>query len=65
MKRPASRPSRTGLFLKRQKRLLRPVIGLMLLAGAGAAVYLAVPLPALQKQIAPCGTNYWAPPPCV
>ncbi|MDN6713932.1 MAG: cell division protein FtsQ/DivIB, partial [Acetobacter sp.] len=53
MKRPASRPSRTGLFLKRQKRLLRPVIGLMLLAGAGAAVYLAVPLPALQKQIAP------------
>ncbi len=53
MKRPASRPSRTGLFLKRQKRLLRPVAGFMLLAALGAGVYLAVPLPTLQKQIAP------------
>ncbi|MCP1212605.1 cell division protein FtsQ/DivIB [Acetobacter okinawensis] len=53
MKRPASRPSRTGLFLKRQKRLLRPVIGLALLACAGTGVYLAVPLPLLEQQIAP------------
>lgn len=53
MKRPASRPSRTGLFLKRQKRLLRPVIGLVLLAGIGGVAYLALPLPVIQQQIAP------------
>lgn len=53
MKRPANRPSRTGLFLKRQKRLLRPAAGFVLLGLLGGVVYLAVPLEVMENQFAP------------
>lgn len=53
MKRPANRPSRTGLFLKRQKRLLRPAAGFVLLGLLGGVVYMAVPLEVMENQFAP------------
>ncbi len=50
---PADRPSRIGLFLRRQKRLLRPIAGLLFLAGLGGAGYVSLKIPAVQEQLAP------------
>ncbi|GBR46160.1 cell division protein FtsQ [Acetobacter pomorum] len=50
---PADRPSRIGLFLRRQKRLLRPIAGLLFLAILGSIGYISLKIPAVQEQIAP------------
>ncbi|MDN7353869.1 cell division protein FtsQ/DivIB [Acetobacter senegalensis] len=50
---PSDRPSRLGLFARRQKRLLRPLAGLLVLGALGGAGYLYLQLPGTREQFAP------------
>ncbi|MFT9386573.1 cell division protein FtsQ/DivIB [Acetobacter sp.] len=59
---PPDRPSRLKLFLKRQKQLVRPLAGLIVLAALGGVAYKALQLPSMQQKLAPLqnrllGTN--------
>ncbi|MFT9258410.1 MAG: cell division protein FtsQ/DivIB, partial [Acetobacter sp.] len=59
---PPDRPSRLKLFLKRQKQLVRPLAGLIVLAALGGVAYKALQLPSMQQRLAPLqnrllGTN--------
>ncbi|MBO1328811.1 cell division protein FtsQ/DivIB [Acetobacter suratthaniensis] len=59
---PPDRPSRLKLFIRRQKRLLRPLGGLVFLGGLAAGGWYALKMPAVQEQISPLrdrlmGTN--------
>lgn len=50
---PKDRPSRSGLFIRRQKRLLRPLFGLAMMAALGGGAWFAVQVPAVQDRILP------------
>lgn len=50
---PSDRPSRLALFARRQKHLLRPLAGLIVLGAVGGAAYLYLQLPGAKEQLAP------------
>ncbi|MGO3518461.1 MAG: cell division protein FtsQ/DivIB [Acetobacter cibinongensis] len=50
---PPDRPSSIGLFARRQKRLLRPFIGLLVLAAVGGGAYVYLQKPGTQERLAP------------
>ncbi|MCX2560992.1 cell division protein FtsQ/DivIB [Acetobacter farinalis] len=50
---PSDRPSRFGLFARRQKRLIRPLSGLLFLAALGGGGYLYLQQPGAQERLAP------------
>lgn len=50
---PSDRPSRLGLFARRQKRLIRPLSGLLFLAALGGGGYLYLQQPGAQERLAP------------
>ncbi|MFT8367488.1 cell division protein FtsQ/DivIB [Acetobacter papayae] len=59
---PPDRPSRLKLFLRRQKRLLRPLMGLVFIGALAGAGWYALGIPAVQERITPLrdqlmGTN--------
>ncbi|MBO1326421.1 cell division protein FtsQ/DivIB [Acetobacter sp. TBRC 12305] len=54
---PPDRPSRLKLFLKRQKQLVRPLAGVLVLAALGGAAYRALQLPSMQARLAPLQTR--------
>lgn len=50
---PSDRPSRLGLFARRQKRLFRPLFGVLVLAALGGGAYLYLQQPGAQERLAP------------